>query len=292
MRQRESHGETAKFPAFTVAFRAGVRIFRRVANASECVRECVARAAGSQALLHRMDQSPRRCRVGRDALSGLSRPPGVTEAWRADPQLRPRVVPPLAGVDRFVLVFFDLLAARSRIRSSGTALPRKLFTTPSRTPNDPATLGTYVGCLRGMANSLYTEASRFSRNRDMKSAVGQMAIDATTCSVDYATVSYRLGLHGEASTMNGVLDGSRGDPSRTQSLRAGESDFLSGGHGRGRASPRRGYHWARAGSSRRMGAAARSAREATGTIFGGGVGVVLLRHKPDALQAPGDAMSV
>jgi len=215
---------------------------------------------------------------------------GVTEAMRADPQFVP-VSSTLAGVDRFDAKFFGYSPREAEIRDpQGRLFLESCYHAFEDAGYDPATLDAHVGVFGGMANSLYGE-HHVSRNRDMKSAVGQMAIDVSN-SVDYlcTTVSYRLGLHGPSVNVQTACSTALvAIHLACQSLRAGESDFALAGAVEVELPLDAGYHWSEGGIFAKDGRCRPFDAEATGTIFGSGVGVVLLRRLDDALEA-GDAI--
>ncbi|TQJ31119.1 type I polyketide synthase [Microbacterium sp. SLBN-146] len=215
---------------------------------------------------------------------------GVTEQMRADPQFVP-VSSTLDGVDRFDAKFFGYSPREAEIRDpQGRLFLESCYHAFEDAGYNPADLDAHVGVFGGMANSLYGE-HHVSRNRDMKSAVGQMAIDVSN-SVDYlcTTVSYRLGLHGPSVNVQTACSTALvAIHLACQSLRAGESDFALAGAVEVELPLDAGYHWSEGGIFAKDGRCRPFDAEATGTIFGSGVGVVLLRRLDDALEA-GDAI--
>ncbi|WP_329383943.1 type I polyketide synthase [Streptomyces sp. NBC_01716] len=145
-----------------------------------------------------------------------------------------------------------------------------------------------VGVFGGMANNFYGERN-VARNAAAKSAVGNMAIEVSN-SPDYltTTVSYRLGLRGPSVNVQTACSTALvAVHLASQALRGGECDYALAGGVEVELPYATGYTWHEGGIYSRTGHIRPFDADASGTLFGTGVGVVALKRLGDAL-ADGD----
>jgi acyl transferase domain-containing protein len=154
--------------------------------------------------------------------------------------------------------------------------------------HDPSTIDGLVGVFGGMANNLYGER-HVARNRAAKAAVGEMAIEVSNNS-DYltTTVSYRLGLRGPSVNVQTACSTALvAVHLASQALRHGECDYALAGGVEVELPYRSGYMWVEGSIYTRNGQIRAFDADASGTLFGSGVGVVVLKRLGDA-RADGD----
>jgi acyl transferase domain-containing protein len=145
-----------------------------------------------------------------------------------------------------------------------------------------------VGVFGGMANNSYG-LSYVSRNRAARKAVGDMAI-AVSNNPDYlaTTVSYRLGFRGPSINVQTACSTALvAIHLAGQALRSGDCDYALAGAVEVELPYRRGYTWIEGGIYSRTGQIRPFDAEASGTMFGTGVGVVALKRLSDA-RSDGD----
>lgn len=153
---------------------------------------------------------------------------------------------------------------------------------------DPARLDGLVAVVGGMSNNFYGERY-VRRNAALRDAVGSMAIGVGS-NPDYlaTTVSYRLGLRGPSLTVQTACSSALvAIHNASQMLRAGECDYALAGGVEIELPNRIGHLWMDGNIYTRTGHIRPFDGEATGTIFGSGVGVVALKRLETA-QADGD----
>lgn len=145
-----------------------------------------------------------------------------------------------------------------------------------------------VGVFGGMANNMYGEHN-VAGNRATREAIGQMAIEVGN-SPDYlcTAVSYRLGLTGPSINVQTACSTALVAVHLAgQSLRTGECDYALAGAVEVELPYRTGYTWVEGSIYSRDGHVRPFDADASGTLFGTGVGVVALKRLADA-RADGD----
>ena len=150
---------------------------------------------------------------------------------------------------------------------------------------DPDRLDGLVAVVGGMANNMYGE-HYVKRNAALSAAVGPMAIGVGS-SPDYlaTTVSYRLGFRGPSISVQTACSTSLlAVHTASQLLRSGECDYALAGGVEMELPSRVGHTWVEGGIYTRNGHIRPFDAEASGTIFGSGVGVVALKRLADALD--------
>ena len=153
---------------------------------------------------------------------------------------------------------------------------------------DPARLDGLVAVVGGMSNNFYGERY-VRRNAALRDTVGSMAIGVGS-NPDYlaTTVSYRLGLRGPSLTVQTACSSALvAIHNASQMLRSGECDVALAGGVEIELPNRIGHQWLDGNIYTRTGHIRPFDAEATGTIFGSGVGVVALKRLETA-QADGD----
>jgi acyl transferase domain-containing protein/acyl carrier protein len=150
---------------------------------------------------------------------------------------------------------------------------------------DPERIDGLVGVVGGMANNLYAE-EQVKRNAALSAAVGPMAIGVGSAP-DYlaTTVSYRLGLRGPSLTVQTACSTSLlAVHTASQLLRSGECDYAVAGGVEVELPARKGHLWMEGNIYSRDGHIRPFDAEASGTIFGSGVGAVALKRLADAID--------
>lgn len=150
---------------------------------------------------------------------------------------------------------------------------------------DVGRLGGLVAVVGGMANNLYGE-HYVKRNAALSAAVGPMAIGVGSAP-DYlaTTVSYRLGLRGPSISVQTACSTSLlAVHIASQLLRSGECDYALAGGAQVELPGRAGHTWLEGGIYTKTGHIRPFDAEASGTIFGSGVGVVALKRLCDAVD--------
>lgn len=148
---------------------------------------------------------------------------------------------------------------------------------------DPDRLDGLVAVVGGMANNMYGE-HYVKSNAALSAAVGPMAIGVGS-SPDYlaTTVSYRLGFRGPGISVQTACSTSLlAVHTASQLLRSGECDYALAGGVEMELPSRVGHTWVEGGIYTRNGHIRPFDAEASGTIFGSGVGVVALKRLADA----------
>lgn len=231
---------------------------------------------------------------GRESLTRLDpaalRAAGVPADEAADPDYVP-VAPVIEGADEFDAEFFGYTPREAQIRDPQSRLfLAHCHAALEDAGHDPRSLPGHVGVFGGMANNLYGEHN-VARNARVRDAVGMMAIEVSN-SPDYlcSNVSYRLGLNGPSLTVQAACSTSLvAVHLASQSLRSGECDVALAGGVEVELPYGAGYLWAEGSIYSRSGHVRPFSADADGTVFGTGVGVVVLRRLSDAL-ADGDAI--
>lgn len=149
--------------------------------------------------------------------------------------------------------------------------------------HDLARIDGLVGVFGGQASNMYGERY-VGRNRAARAAVGEMAIEVSN-SPDYltTTVSYRLGLRGPSVNVQTACSTALvAVHLASQALRNGECDYALAGGVEVELPYRVGYRWVEGGIYTRDGQIRAFDAAASGTLFGTGVGVVVLKRLGDA----------
>jgi acyl transferase domain-containing protein len=150
---------------------------------------------------------------------------------------------------------------------------------------DPDRIDGLVAVVGGMANNMYGE-HYVKRNAALSAAVGPMAIGVGSAP-DYlaTTVSYRLGFRGPSVNVQTACSTSLlAVHTAGQLLRSGECDYALAGGVEVELPNRVGHTWVEGGIYTRNGHIRPFDAEASGTIFGSGVGVVALKRLADAVE--------
>lgn len=150
---------------------------------------------------------------------------------------------------------------------------------------DPGRIDGLVAVVGGMANNMYGE-HHVKGNAALSAAVGPMAI-AVGSAPDYlaTTVSYRLGFRGPSVNVQTACSTSLlAVHTASQLLRSGECDYALAGGVEVELPNRVGHTWVEGGIYTRTGHIRPFDAEASGTIFGSGVGVVALKRLVDAVE--------
>ncbi|MEX8057129.1 SDR family NAD(P)-dependent oxidoreductase [Microbacterium sp. 16-032] len=213
---------------------------------------------------------------------------GVAAADRDHPDFVP-VAPLIEGADEFDAAFFGFTPREAEIRDpQGRLFLEHCYSAIEDAGHDPTSVPGHVGVFGGMANNYYGQ-DQVAKNARVRDAVGQMAIEVSN-SPDYlcSAVSYRLGLHGPSITVQTACSSALvAIHLACQSLRAGECDFALAGGVEVELPYGAGYTWSEGGIYSKDGHIRPFSEDASGTIFGTGVGVALLRRLSDAI-ADGD----
>lgn len=154
--------------------------------------------------------------------------------------------------------------------------------------HDPTRIDGLVAVVGGMAHNMYGE-SHVKANAALKATVGTMAIDVGNRS-DYlaTTVSYRMGFQGPSINVQTACSTALVAVHMAgQMLRAGECDYALAGGVEVELPYRAGHMWSEGNIYTKDGHIRPFDAEASGTMFGTGVGVVVLKRLGDAL-ADGD----
>lgn len=230
--------------------------------------------------------------AGRESVSRLSPADLDAAGEAAETYQSPDYVPaaPLVNHhDTFDAGFFGYTPREAEIRDpQGRLFLESCYSAIEDAGYDVARIPGHVGVFGGMANNLYGER-QVARNATTKAAVGEMAIEVSN-SPDYlcTAVSYRLGLRGPSVNIQTACSTSLvAIHLACASLRAGESDFALAGGVEVELPYGVGYTWAEGSIYSRDGHVRPFDAAASGTIFGSGVGVALLRRLEDAI-ADGD----
>ncbi|MBE7700244.1 SDR family NAD(P)-dependent oxidoreductase [Oerskovia sp. Sa1BUA8] len=231
---------------------------------------------------------------GRESLTRLEpdslRAAGVPADEAADPDYV-AVAPLMEGADEFDAEFFGYTPREAQIRDPQSRLfLAHCHAALEDAGHNPRSLPGHVGVFGGMANNLYGEHN-VARNARVREAVGGMAIEVSN-SPDYlcSNVSYRLGLNGPSLTVQAACSTSLvAVHLASQSLRSGECDVALAGGVEVELPYGAGYLWAEGSIYSRSGHVRPFSADADGTVFGSGVGVVVLRRLSEAL-ADGDAV--
>lgn len=153
---------------------------------------------------------------------------------------------------------------------------------------DPARINGLVAVVGGMSHNSYGER-HVKANAALRATVGTMAIDVGNRS-DYlaTTVSYRLGFQGPSINVQTACSTALvAVHMASQMLRNGECDYALAGGVEVELPYRAGHMWVEGNIYTRDGHIRPFDANASGTMFGSGVGVVALKRLGDAL-ADGD----
>lgn len=210
---------------------------------------------------------------------------GVPVATVDDPDYVP-VAPLMDGADMFDAAFFGYSPREAQVRDPQSRLfLQHCWAALEDAGHAPRSPGGHVGVFGGMSNNLYGE-HHVSRNARVLRSVGGMTVEVSN-SPDYlcSNVSHRLGLNGPSLTVQAACATSLvAVHLATQSLRAGECDLALAGGVEVDLPLGAGYMWEEGGIYSRSGHVRPFSADADGTVFGDGVGVVVLRRLEDALR--------
>ncbi len=210
---------------------------------------------------------------------------GLSEEDIADPTWV-KVAPIIDEFDGFDARFFGMTAREAEIRDPQSRMFLESCYAALEDAGYDLTRSTRsIGVFGGGANDRYSD--RVVRNSAVYDAVGPMAIEVSNAP-DYLTtsVSYRLGLRGPSINVQTACSTSLvAVHLASQALRAGECDMALAGGVEVELPYACGYQWTEGSIYSRTGHVRAFDAGADGTIFGTGVGVVLLRRLGDALAA-------
>ena len=213
---------------------------------------------------------------------------GVDRAALADPNYV-RAAPVLPGHDLFDAKLFGFTPHEAEVRDPQQRVFLEIAHAALENAGyDPAGVPGATAVFGGTGTNHYAELHIRSDPRRAE-RIGQTAINIGNCP-DYlaTTVSYRLGLRGPAYTLATACSTALvAVHVACQSLRAGECDTALAGGCEVEVPHAVGYRWVNGGVRSRDGACRPFDAAASGTVFGSGAGVVVLKRLSDAL-ADGD----
>ncbi|MFJ2752881.1 SDR family NAD(P)-dependent oxidoreductase [Streptomyces sp. NPDC087297] len=229
---------------------------------------------------------------GEDCFSTLSdeelRAAGVEERHLTDPHYVRRI-PLLADADRFDAAFFGMTPREASMRDP----QQRLFLELAHTALEDAGYDAFavpgtVGVYGGAASNRYAEFN-IRANKELAARAGALSLDIYNNN-DYvaSTASYRLGLTGPALSVATACSTSLvAVHLACEALRSGECDVALAGGTEIELPYAHGYRWAPGSIYAQDGVCRPFDARATGTVFGNGGGVIVLKLLSDAL-ADGD----
>jgi acyl transferase domain-containing protein len=213
---------------------------------------------------------------------------GVPTAALADPAYV-RASPLLPGHDLFDAGLFGFTPREAEVRDPQQRVFLEVAHAALENAGyDPAGVPGATAVFGGTGTNHYAELNIRSDPRRAE-RIGETAINIGNCP-DYlaTTVSYRLGLRGPAYTLATACSTSLvAVHVACQSLRAGECDTALAGGCELELPAGTGYRWINGGVRSRDGRCRPFDAAASGTVFGSGAGVVVLKRLSDAV-ADGD----
>lgn len=200
-----------------------------------------------------------------------------------------RACPLVPDVDGFDARFFGVTPREAELRDPQHRMFLELCHTALVTAGyDPGRYPGAIGVYAGQTTNRYAEQNLRS-DPELAAKVGSLTMDITNHS-DYLTtfVSYKLGLRGPSLSLATACSTSLvAVHLAAQALRAGECDMALAGGVEVEMPYGRGYRYVEGGIYSADGRCRPFDEGATGTVFGNGGGVLLLKRLTDA-QADGD----